>query len=123
MANDTFTIQINSTTKKAIFNGVLSVQNTFNVEVFNIGSANASDLAMQIIKDGSIYAEMEAGDFSLSGSKAVGILDLDTTALTTYFSWLSDQAYAVFTLVLVDTVGLNLLVNDKVRILNNVYSG
>lgn len=122
MANDTFSIIVDYKAKTARYVGILSVKNTFSVFVSNIDDSTDVNLALQIQLNKEVYASIEVGDFTASGTGATGTLSLNTQALLDYFESLPDQAKMSFTVIVVDTVGEDTIINDTVLIMNNPYN-
>ena len=121
MSSDSYQIIVDMSAKTADFVGVISIRNTFAVTVKNIGDATPANLALQILKKGDLYAEMEVGDFSASGDDAIGTLDLNTTALIDYFENKGDQRVVEFTMVVEDPSDQDLVMNYPAPIMNNPY--
>ena len=114
------TITITAATKKVTLSGQVSVRETVDVTITNIGSSSAENLLLGII-DGTNLVAAGSSFTNLSGA-AVGELNLNTEELTNVFAKATvGRSKRTFDLVVWDTDAYALLANDTIDILNNPY--
>lgn len=121
MANNELTLTITASDKSVSQDSTPAIREKVNVVLVNIGDSTPANLVFRLLD--SEDNQLAIGQsFVADGANAKGEVDLDTEELVEFFAGSTGNRVRCIKVGVWDTVDEDLLVNDRINVMNNPYT-